>query len=273
MGEHGWSGAAGEPRLARSEENVVLEIEDLSKTFGGVKAVKDVSLTVEPGTIHGLIGPNGAGKSTLFNLITGLYRPDKGMITYAGHRADGMTASKLAARGMGRTFQNLGLFHDLSVLENVMVGRYQHGSEGVLRTFVRTSAVRRRERQDREASAEILRSVGIGHLAHDHVGSLPYGFQKRVELARCLAMEPKLLLLDEPAAGMNTDEKRELMDVIASVRDRDVTVLLVEHDMDFVMNLATRVTVLNFGEVIAEGKPSEIQSSSAVIEAYLGVAE
>lgn len=248
----------------------ILEINGLTKSFGGVTAVNDVSFTVNQGEIIAVIGPNGAGKTTLFNLITGIYPPTSGKIIFRDKEINGLTADQIAYLGVSRTFQNLQIFNNMSVLENVMVGRHTKSKTGFLGAIFPPPSVRHEEEAIVQKSLEKLALVGQADKALEAATNLPYGQQKMLEIARAVAMEPELLLLDEPAAGLNPTETRELVDVIYSLRDQGVTILLVEHDMETVMEIADRLVVLNFGTKLAEGTPYEIQNNQEVITAYLG---
>jgi branched-chain amino acid transport system ATP-binding protein len=249
---------------------MALAVQDLALRFGGVTALAGVTFDVRPGTITSLIGPNGAGKTTVFNVITGFLRPDRGQVLYEGRHVTGLAPHQVAGRGVVRTFQKTNVFPQLSVFDNVLIGLHLRGMAGfvdILRGAVR---VRVEEARLRGLAEEILPFVGLAHRRDDTATSLPYGEQRLLELAIALAARPRLLLLDEPASGMNASEKLALTELIRRVRDQDVTVCLVEHDMRLVMGISDRVIVLNHGQVIAEGTPAEVQAHPEVLRAYLG---
>jgi branched-chain amino acid transport system ATP-binding protein len=249
---------------------LILEADRLSVAFGGVRAVDEVCIAVESGQVFSIIGPNGSGKTTLFNLISGIYRPNHGSVRFAGETVTGLEPDRLARRGLSRTFQNLQIFSRMSVLENVMVGHHRHEDTGILADLVHWPSVHRQNAATREVALAALARVGLADEARRASDSLSYGALKRLEIARALASDPKLLLLDEPAAGCNPVETQEIDRVIRSLVRDGITVMLVEHDMRLVMKISDRVHVLARGRTLAEGTPEEVRSNAAVIEAYLG---
>lgn len=248
-----------------------LAASNITVRFGGLVAVKDVSFTVPPTSIVSLIGPNGAGKTTFFNVLTGLYRPSSGQVTLNGRDITGNTPHKIASLGLGRTFQNIRLFGLMTAAENVMVAMHSHTTSNILQIVARTRHQRREEVDSREFAQQMLDFVGIGRHADEYARNLSYGDQRRLEVARALALRPKVLLLDEPTAGMNPQESAVFVDFVRRVRDEQgVSILLIEHDMSVVMRASERITVLDQGEKIAEGGPDDIRNNPRVVEAYLG---
>lgn len=248
----------------------LLEVEGLSKSFGGLQAVSDVSFYIRRGTIKALIGPNGAGKTTLFNLISGVLRPDSGRVVFDDRPIQDLRPHQIAGRGLARTFQHIRLFSKMTALENVMIGRHTHSRGGFISGILNLPRTRREEREIREKSLETMDFLGIAELAGYEATSLSYGQQRALEMARALACEPKLLLLDEPAAGLNMRETAETARLITRIRETGVTVLLVEHDMSLVMNISDEILVLSYGRTIADDIPLEIQKNDEVIRIYLG---
>lgn len=254
-----------------NERRVVLETRNLTMRFGGLTAVRDFDIKIQKGRIVGLIGPNGAGKTTCFNMITGFYRPTEGQILFEGRDITGLPPHSVCAAGVARTFQNIRLFHTATVLENVMVGARVRQRSSWWHALLSLPLYWKEEKEIREKSMNLLEAVGLHKLADEESGGLPYGAQRRLEIARALATDPSFLLLDEPAAGMNPNETQELMGFIKDIRSRfDLTILLIEHDMKVVMGICEHMWVLDYGVTIAEGEPDEIQANTRVIEAYLG---
>ncbi|MBI3090771.1 MAG: ABC transporter ATP-binding protein [Candidatus Tectomicrobia bacterium] len=252
-------------------EQTLLEAEDLHLHFGGVSALSGVGFTLAQGELHAMIGPNGAGKTSVLNVISGIYRPQAGRLRFAGRNLLDLKPYQVAQAGIARSFQNIELFQHMSVLDNLLVGRHRWIKAGVLACGLFLGRGRRQEIAHRRRAEEIIDFLEIEHIRHARVGNLPYGLQKRVELGRALALEPKLLLLDEPVAGMNVEETEDIARFILDIKEElGITILLVEHDMRLVMDISDRVTVLDFGKKIAAGTPQEVARNQAVIEAYLG---
>ncbi len=250
---------------------VLLEVKDLTKNFGGLTAVGDVTMELHEGELVGLIGPNGAGKTTLFNLLTGVYEPSEGTITLAGTLLNGKAPSKIASLGLGRTFQNIRLFKNMTVLENVLIGLGNHGKAEVFASFFRLPAFYKNEESLKTKAIELLKIFDLDGDVDTLAKNLPYGQQRRLEIVRALATEPKILFLDEPAAGMNPPETAELTQLIRKIKEEfNITIMLIEHDMSLVMEVTERIYVLEYGRLIAHGTPAEIRSNKRVIEAYLG---
>ena len=252
--------------------SALLELRQVTKTFGGLTAVDDVGFDVEAGLVVGLIGPNGAGKTTTFNLITGNYRVTRGTIQFEGRPLTSLRTNRIVRLGVARTFQNIRLFQQLTALENVLAGRHCRTSAGLLAALLRTPGQRREERGAVERSLAELAFVGLAGRGFDLAKNLPYGDQRRLEIARALAAEPKLLVLDEPAGGMNEQETDQLVGLIGQIKARGITVLLIEHDMSLVMRACDRIVVMEYGKKIAEGTPEVVQKEARVIAAYLGTA-
>jgi branched-chain amino acid transport system ATP-binding protein len=250
---------------------MLLQVDQLTKSFGGITAVRDVSITIPEGSISAIIGPNGAGKTTLFNLLTGIYRPTSGSILFNGKSLVGLRPDQVNAVGVARTFQNIRLFHGMTAIENVMVGMHSRLKLSLLQTIFRPPAFHQQEDRVFQKAGDLLRFVWLYDKANEISKNLPYGDQRRLEIARALASDPKLILLDEPTAGMNPQESAEAMHLFRRVRDElGITVVLIEHDMKVVMGISEHITVLDYGQKIAEGSPDEIRANTRVIEAYLG---
>ena len=250
---------------------ILLETVNIVKSFGGLTAINRVNFQLEAGRIISIIGPNGAGKTTFFNTLTGLYKPDQGKITFNGKSIVGLRPDQIAAKGMARTFQNIRLFGEMTVIENILVGMHTHLKQSPLEVLLRLPGFRREERLCEQKAVELMHYVGLGDVGNELAKNLPYGAQRRLEIARALAAEPLLLLLDEPAAGMNPQETEEVTQLFRNIRDeKGITILLIEHDMRVVMNISEQIMVMDYGEKIAESSPAQIRTNPRVIEAYLG---
>ena len=249
----------------------LLEINNMTKTFGGLKAISDVTFSLEKGRIVSIIGPNGAGKTTFFNTLTGIYKPDGGTITFNGKSLVGLRPDQIAARGIARTFQNIRLFPDMTVIENILVGMHIHFKQSPFQTLFRLPAFKKEEAEAEKKAARLMQYVGLKRVENELAKNLPYGAQRRLEIARALAADPLLLLLDEPAAGMNPQETEDMVRLFRDIKtDMGITILLIEHDMRVVMNISEDICVMDYGEKIAEGTPQQIRANTRVIEAYLG---
>ncbi|WP_321470484.1 ABC transporter ATP-binding protein [Halarcobacter sp.] len=248
----------------------VLEIENVSKFFHGLVAIDDLTIKVKPGQIYGIIGPNGAGKTTLFNCVTGIYTPEEGTIKYKGENITGMQPHLIAQRGVLRTFQNIRLFKEMSVAENIMAGYHTKSKQKWYHAIIHTPAYKKDETAAWKKVEELMKFFNLSHLATHPTGDLSYGNQRKVEMARALAANPELLILDEPAAGLNENETKELTEIIRDISKMDIGIMMIEHDMEMVMNLTDYITVINFGKEISQGEPNFVQDDPRVIEAYIG---
>lgn len=257
-----------------AQQDFILQLQNVVKRFGGITASNDITINVPRDCIYGIIGPNGAGKTTLFNMITGVYNTTEGTVLFEGEQVNGLPTHVIAARGIARTFQNICLFGDLSVYDNLLTACQKNITYGLLDGILRTEKCRAQERESREFCDRLLEEVGLSDQRNQKANNLPYGMQRRLEIARALATRPKLILLDEPAAGMNEEESAKLSEFIREIRvKKEVTVVIIDHHMDVIMAICDQISVLNFGTLLAEGKPEEIQSNPEVISAYLGVDE
>ncbi len=249
----------------------LLEINNMTKTFGGLKAISGVTFSLDKGRIVSIIGPNGAGKTTFFNTLTGIYKPDDGTIKFNGKSLVGLRPDQIAARGIARTFQNIRLFPDMTVIENILVGMHVHFKQSPLQTLFRLPGFKKEEAEAEKKAANLMLYVGLKRVENELAKNLPYGAQRRLEIARALAADPLLLLLDEPAAGMNPQETEDMVRLFRDIKaDLGITILLIEHDMRVVMNISEDICVMDYGEKIAQGTPQEIRTNTRVIEAYLG---
>ena len=256
------------------QREIILHLEDVVKCFGGITASNHIDIQVPKNSIYGIIGPNGAGKTTLFNMITGVYDTTEGQILFQGSKINGLPTHVIAQKGIARTFQNIRLFGDLSVYDNLLTACQQNISYSLLDGFLRTSKCRKQEKEASAFCEELLKEVGLWEQRNQRASNLPYGMQRRLEIARALATKPQLLLLDEPAAGMNQEASAQLSDFVCSIRDqKGITIVIIDHHMDVIMSICDRMTVLSFGTLLAEGNPDEIQNNPDVIAAYLGVDE
>ena len=257
-----------------ASEKHILELEDVVKCFGGITASNHITIRVPEGVIYGIIGPNGAGKTTLFNMITGVYDTTEGYVMFNGEKINGLPPYVIAQKGIARTFQNIRLFGDLSVYDNLLTACQKNISYGLWEGIFRTAKCRRQEEEIRDFCSRLLKEAGLEDVGGQKAGNLPYGMQRRLEIARALATNPRLILLDEPAAGMNEEESAQLSEFINTIRDeKGLTVVVIDHHMDVIMAICNRISVLNFGTLLAEGTPEEIQNNPEVIAAYLGVDE